>query len=152
MEHSTKTSSDQPKTRAGVLLASRGLWFREVPQEDRNERVCKTIMFKKKNGERIAAVVPFLSRVSYRKLKAYAGMDVSSLSPRELRAEGFEPHECAPMLMRCELLVDPDCLTKHPIQTGSGTVGFGIEWHVEDLARLTPYTVFELKEDAPPTR
>lgn len=118
-----------------------------MPQEDRNDRVCKTIMFKRKDGVKIAAVVPYLSRVSYKKLKAYCGMDVGPLSPDELRAEGFEPHECAPMLMQCELYVDPECLTKHPIQTGSGTLGKGIEWHIEDLAKIKPYTVLDIKEE-----
>lgn len=135
-----------PTTRAGKLFAERGFWFNEVPQEDRNERVCKTIMFKRKDGVKIAAVVPYLSRVSYKKLKAHAGMDVGPLSPDELRAEGFEPHECAPMLMKCELLVDPQCLEKHPIQTGSGTLGKGIEWHIEDLAKIVNYKVIDIQE------
>lgn len=130
-----------------MVLAERGFWYREVPQEERNDRVCKTIMFKRKDGVRIAAVVPYLSRVSYKKLKAHLGQDVSPLSPDELRQEGFEPHECAPMLMQCDLYVDPECLTKHPIQTGSGTIGKGIEWHVEDLAKIKHYTVLNIKEE-----
>ncbi len=104
-------------------------------------------MFKRKDGVKIAAVVPFLSRVSYKKLKAHCGMDVGPLSPDELRAEGFEPHECAPMLMTCELFVDPECLTKQPIQTGSGTLGKGIEWHVEDLAKIKHYKVLDIKDE-----
>lgn len=103
-------------------------------------------MFKKKTGEKLAAVVPYLSRVSYKKLKTHAGMDVSPLSPDELRAEGFEPHECAPMLMTCELLIDPVCLTKEPIQTGSGTVGFGIEWHIADLEKIRQYVVLDVQQ------
>jgi prolyl-tRNA editing enzyme YbaK/EbsC (Cys-tRNA(Pro) deacylase) len=126
----------EPKTRAGKLLQEHGLWFREVDQDDRNERVCKTICFKRKDGVIVAAVVPYLSRVSYKKLKSHYGMDVKPLSVDELRGIGFEPHECAPMLMPCEVLVDPECLTKEPIQTGSGTVGYGIEWHVADLTNL----------------
>ncbi len=135
-----------PNTRAGKLLQSHGCWFREVPQEDRNDRVCKTICFKRKDGTIIAAVVPFLSRVSYKKLKAHYGMDVAPLSPTELRSIGFEPHECAPMLMECELLLDPECLTKKPIQTGAGNVGHGIEWHIEDLEKIRTYTVVDIQE------
>ena len=136
-----------PRTRAGKLLQERGLWFREVDQNDRNDRVCKTIMFKRKDGVKIAAVVPYLSRVSYKKLKAHFGMDVAPLSADELRAEGFEPHECAPMLMKCELIVDPECVTKEPIQTGSGTIGWGIEWHFADIATIKNYIVLDIKED-----
>lgn len=136
----------EPKTRAGKLLQENGLWFREVDQDDRNERVCKTICFKRKDGVIIAAVVPYLSRVSYKKLKAHYGMDVKPLSPDELRGIGFEPHECAPMLMPCEVLMDPECLSKEPIQTGSGTVGYGIEWHVADLVQLKEYVVLDCQE------
>jgi prolyl-tRNA editing enzyme YbaK/EbsC (Cys-tRNA(Pro) deacylase) len=123
------------------------MWFSEVPQEQRNDRVCKTIIFRRKDGVKIAAVVPYLSRVSYKKMKAHYGMDVSPLSPDELRAEGFEPHECAPMLMTCDLLVDPECTKKEPIQTGSGTVGKGIEWHFSDLAKIRNYTVIDVQEE-----
>lgn len=136
----------QPQTRAGKLLASHGMWFREVRQEDRNDRVCKTICFKRKDGVVIAAVVPFLSRVSYKKLKSHYGMDVAPLSPDELRSIGFEPHECAPMLMECELLIDPECLTKHPIQTGAGSVGHGIEWNIEDLSKIRPFKLLDIQE------
>ena len=136
----------EPRSRAGKLMQERGLWYREVPQEERNDRVCKTIMFQRKDGLRLAAVVPYLSRVSYKKMKAHYGMDVRPLSPDELRAEGFEPHECAPMLMTCELLLDPACLEKEPIQTGSGTIGLGIEWHIADLASIREYTVIDIQE------
>jgi hypothetical protein len=43
--------------------------------------------------------------------------------------------------------MDPECLTKHPIQTGSGTVGKGIEWHIEDLAKFKEYLVLDIKDD-----
>lgn len=135
-----------PQTRAGKLMAERGFWYREVPQEQRNDRVCKTIMFRRKDGVVIAAVVPYLSRVSYKKMKAHYGMDVSPLSGDELRKEGFEPHECCPQLMTCELLVDPACLEKEPIQTGSGTVGKGIEWHIADLKKIRDYSVLDVQE------
>ena len=65
----------------------------------------------------------------------------------ELRVEGFEPHECAPMLVKCELLVDLECTTKEPIQTGSGTLGYGIVWHIADLAKLKEYTLIDIQEE-----
>jgi prolyl-tRNA editing enzyme YbaK/EbsC (Cys-tRNA(Pro) deacylase) len=136
-------------TRAGKLLAEHGFSYREYDQEDRNENVCKTIMFKRKDGVKIAALVPFTKRVSYKKLKAHYNQDVSPLSPAELRAEGFEPHECAPMLMKCELLVDPECLEKEPIRTGSGTLGYGIEWHIADLEKIKQYKILDLQEIKP---
>ncbi len=136
----------QPVTRAGKLLAQHGMWYREVPQEDRNDRVCKTICFKRKDGIIFAAMVPFLQRVSYKKLKAHYGMDVGPLSPDELRGIGFEPHECAPMLMPCEVLVDPQCTSKEPIQTGSGTIGYGLEWHFTNLAALKEHIIVDCGE------
>jgi len=141
------TMTDAPVSRAGKILASHNLWFREVPQEDRNENVCKTICFKRKDGVIIAAVVPYMQRVSYKKLKMHYQMDVQPLSPDELRAIGFEPHECAPMLMTCEVLIDPQCTTKEPIQTGSGTIGYGIEWHFSDLTTIKEYTIFDCSEE-----
>lgn len=136
----------EPQTRAGKLMQERGLWYQEVPQEQRSDRVCKTIMFRRKDGVKIAAVVPYLSRVSYKKMKAYYKMDVMPLSADELRAEGFEPHECCPQLMQCEMLVDGECLEKEPIQTGSGTVGKGIEWHIADLKKIRDYIVLDVQE------
>jgi prolyl-tRNA editing enzyme YbaK/EbsC (Cys-tRNA(Pro) deacylase) len=133
-------------TRAGKLMADNGLWVREKPQEDRGPNVCKTIMFKRKDGQKIAVLIPLNNRVSYKKLKAHYGQDVSPLSADELRAEGFEPHECAPMLMQCELIVDPDCEQFAVIQTGSGTLGYGIEWHFSDLKQLKQYITLDVKE------
>lgn len=136
----------EPQTRAGKLLAEHNLRFQEVNAEERNDRVCKTICFKRKDGQLLAALVPYEQRVSYKKLKAYCGMDVGPLSVAELRTIGFEPHECAPMLMPCELIVDPQCLTKNPIQTGSGTLGWGIAWQFADLTTLKEYVILDCAE------
>jgi len=136
----------EPVTRAGKLMQELGLWYHELLREEDNDRICKTIMFRRKDGVKLAAVVPFKSRVSYKKMKAYYKMDVSPLSTDELRQEGFEPHECCPQLMKCEMLIDPECTEKEPIQTGSGTAGYGIEWHFSDLKKIREYIVLDVQE------
>jgi prolyl-tRNA editing enzyme YbaK/EbsC (Cys-tRNA(Pro) deacylase) len=133
-------------TRAGKLLEEHGLWYREFDREEHRENVCKTIMFKRRDGGFVAVLVPLAYRVSYKKLKAHYGQDVSPLSPDELRTIGFEPGECAPMLMPCELIVDPSCLVFEIIHSGSGTLGKGVEWNRDDLEKLKPYTLMVVGE------
>jgi prolyl-tRNA editing enzyme YbaK/EbsC (Cys-tRNA(Pro) deacylase) len=134
-------------TRAGKLFSEKGFWCKEIPQdEDRGENICKTIMFKRRDGEKVAVLIPLQDRVSYKKMKDYFKQDVSPLSVDELRAEGFEPHECAPMLVTCTLIVDPACTDLHHIRTGSGTLGYGIEWHFHDLAKVRDYVILDVRQ------
>lgn len=132
-----------PITRAGKLLEEKGIHFREISKEERGF-VCKTVMFKRKSSKRVAVMLPLHERVSYKKLKAHFGEDCAPLSPDELRAEGFEPGEVAPMLVQCELLVDPSC-NRVIIQTGSGTLEYGLEWRFSDLESLKSYTLVDLR-------
>jgi prolyl-tRNA editing enzyme YbaK/EbsC (Cys-tRNA(Pro) deacylase) len=131
-------------TRAGEILNKHGFWYKEHHERgDEKGFVCKTVLFRRKDGAHIAAMVPLQSRVSYRKLREHYKQDCAPLSPDELRALGFEPGEVAPMLVDCELVVDPGC-AQEIIYTGSGTLGWGIEWRFEDLERIRKYTCLDV--------
>jgi prolyl-tRNA editing enzyme YbaK/EbsC (Cys-tRNA(Pro) deacylase) len=135
------------RTRAGKVLHEHGLWFREHSKDERSDHICKTVMFKRKDGTRIAALMPLQFRVSYRKLKEHYKQDVSPLSPEELRAEGFEPGEVAPMLVACELVVDPSCFTQEEVQTGSGHLEYGVTWHIRDLEKMKRFALLDVREE-----
>lgn len=133
------------RTRAGEMLEKHRLFYKEHHKDGERGFVCKTVMFKRRNGEKVAVMIPLTERVSYRKLKAYFGEDCAPLSPDELRAEGFEPGEVAPMLVQCELLVDPSC-ERELVHTGSGTLEWGTEWKFSDLQKLKKYILVDVRQ------
>ncbi|MFH1173106.1 MAG: YbaK/EbsC family protein [bacterium] len=112
----------------------------------KSEEICKTIILQgKKSNKKIAILLRGNDKISFSELKRITGEEMAIANEEQVKeAAGVDPGAVCPFLLKVPLLVDRLVMGLEKINCGSGDHLYGLEFKIEDLAKVIDYKVVSL--------